>query len=136
MKTVEEISKMSVKDLETIADDESISVPGNLRGKIESRLEPLIAGSRTENAGDRQTPSAGKYRLPLAVSVCAAASIAVVAVMSATMKPEDTFSDPDLAYVEVEKTLAYISSKLDRGAEIMNEAEDSGLMRIETVFEK
>lgn len=134
MKTVEEISKLSVKDLETIADDESIAVPGNVRGKIESRLEPLIACS-PENAGDRQTQSAGKYRLPLAVSVCAAASIAVVAVLSATMKPEDTFSDPDLAYVEVEKTLAYISSKFDRGAEIMNEAEDSGLMRIETVFE-
>ena len=135
MKTVEEISKLSVKDLETIADDESIAVPGNVRGKIVSRLEPLIACS-PENAGDRQKTSAGKYRMPLAVSVCAAASIAVVAVLSATMKPEDTFSDPDLAYVEVEKTLAYISSKLDRGAEIMNEAEDSGLMRIETVFEK
>lgn len=134
MKTVEEISKMSVKDLETIADDESIAVPVNVRGKIESCLEPLMACS-PENAGDRQTPSAGKYRLPLAVSVCAAASIAVFAVLSVTMKPADTFSDPDQAYVEVEKTLAYISSKLDRGAEIMNEAEDSGLMRIETVFE-
>ena len=44
-------------------------------------------------------------------------------ILAIPSQPKDTFSDPELAYAEIEKTFLYISSKMDRGLEIASEAE-------------
>ena len=39
--------------------------------------------------------------------------------------PKDTFTDPMLAYAQIEHTFSYIESKMEKGLEIAAEAEPS-----------
>ena len=87
MKTIDEIEKLSLEDLERISMDESIPVPEGLT----ERVSPQRRG--------------GQIKL-WAVSV--AASLVLIAGLALTLRPaplKDTFDDPAVAYAEVEKAL-------------------------------
>jgi len=53
----------------------------------------------------------------------ATAAIVLAVFFSIPRQPKDTFSDPAQAYAELEKTLAYVSSKIDKGTAIARSAE-------------
>ena len=97
MKTIEEIEKMSIEDLERISADESIIVPDGLESRVFQ-------------------PKNNRPRWWTAISI--AASLAILGgigmVWYDRSRPlEDTFDDPALAYAMVEETLAKMSQNVD-----------------------
>jgi len=81
---------------------------------FEKRLDAFI---------DSQTVAPRVARFPL-LRLAAAASIALILGISSFLiiksqmhNEKDTFSDPQLAYAEAQKTLLYISGKMNRGIE-------------------
>lgn len=53
----------------------------------------------------------------------AVAAIALAVFLAVPRQPKDTFTDPVLAYAEIERTLGYVSSKIDKGTAIARSAE-------------
>ncbi len=103
MKTIEEIEKLTERELMQMADDLSVKVP---EGLTES-LEELVGAAALTSAEPRRKPSF----IPWAVAAAAAAVLALGISLSVPRRPKDTFSDPYLAYAEVQKTFDRISQK-------------------------
>lgn len=117
MKTIEEIRDLSFDSLEQIADNRDIRVPEGLTGRLESTL------LASDTLSVEPAKAYGRRNLRLTVvlpAIAAAAAIALVLILPG--RPKDTYSDPLLAYAELEKTFSYISSKMERGLEIASEA--------------
>lgn len=114
MKTIEEIEKISFEELEKAAADGSIIAPEGMTDRIAETLAAMeIAGERCTRKGTRS--------IFVGFALATAASLAIV--LTLPDRPKDTFSDPKLAYAQLERTFEYISSKMDRGLEIAGEAE-------------
>ncbi len=108
MKTIDEIEKLSMEDLERISADESIIVPDGLESRVFQ-------------------PKDNRHRWWTAISI--AASLAVLAGIGFAWynrsKPlEDTFDDPALAYAMVEETLAKMSQNLEIGVKSVEKSRD------------
>ena len=105
MKPIEEIEKLSAKDLERIGADESIPLPEDLSVKLPSRKTPVLAWS------------------------AAAAAVVVVAGLIGLNRPSDTpadtFDDPYLAYAAVENALCKISGSVNNASVKLSEAEST-----------
>ena len=90
MKTIDEIEKLTMEDLERISLDGSVEVPEGLEEKILSSVhEERVRGRFLWLTG-------------------IAASLILVASIALSLRPtplKDTFDDPVLAYAEVEKAL-------------------------------
>ena len=114
MKSIEEIERMSLGSLEAIADDNSVKAPAGLHDRLEAAL--AADSSIKERKSHRMAWYAACGTL-----ATAAASAAIVLSVNAS-QPKDTFSDPLLAYAELEKTFNYISSKVDMGVNIVEGA--------------
>ena len=97
MKSIEQIEKMSLGDLEKVSLDETIPVPSGLA----SRASGLIRKQRQIRAG--------------AIGIAASLAILLgVGIWQNTHNGlKDTFSDPYLAYVEIEKTLSKIGNAVE-----------------------
>ena len=108
MKTIDEIEKLSIEDLERISADESIIVPDGLESRVFQ-------------------PKDNRPRWWTAISI--AASLAILAGIGLSWynrsKPlEDTFDDPALAYAMVEETLAKMSQNLEIGVKSVEKSRD------------
>lgn len=126
MKKIEEIEKLSFEELESIAGDSSRKAPSGLKHKIDTALLSAEYASHTSSSG------AKSYRFRL-TPVFALAALALFFILRVAGQPKDSFSDPALAYAEVEKTFALISSKMGKGETMANEATES-IIRINEVF--
>lgn len=111
MKRIEDIERMSLDELLNIADDSSVNVPERLTEKIS---EGISATEIRRESRNRTRFAAG------AVGLATAAGLAML--LALPHQPKDTFDDPALAYAELEKTFAYISGKIDRGLDIVEES--------------
>ena len=122
MKRIEDIEKMGQEELEAAAMEENVEVPQGLAGRIQERI--LAAELAKE-------PPVGKPKVQrkriLQFSGIAAAAVVVFALV--LLKPgmqkdtlQDTFEDPYLAYAQVEKAFAEISSKMSLGVEMVAQA--------------
>lgn len=114
MKNIEEIQNMSLEALEEIADDQSVKAPESLNG----RLQDAMAASSL-----KKEKNSGRRVFYTACGALAVAAASVAVVVSLPTQPKDTFTDPLLAYAELEKTFSYISSKVDMGLDIVEDAE-------------
>lgn len=129
MKSIEN----DILELKGIAEDSSITVPPGLKGEIEASLNTLAF------LGEK--PS-GRLR-PAAYIISAAASLAVLVGIglgvSSSIRdnriPEDTFTDPYLAYAQLEQTFSMISEKMDKGLSIAQGAEEV-LAKTNEIMEK
>ena len=91
MKTIDEIEKLTMEDLERISLDGSVEVPEGLEEKILSSVH-------------EEKVSRGRFIWLTGI----AASLILVASIALSLRPtplKDTFDDPALAYAEVEKAL-------------------------------
>ena len=126
MKDINEIERLSPEDLERIASDTSVRVPSDLKASLEA-LAGAAEFAQPEKAPVETEPvvrKAGIFR-PLLwgiPAVAAALAAAVLVFRSIPKEPEDTFSDPYLAYAEVQKAFGQISQKGEAAAEIAGNA--------------
>lgn len=116
---MKEFDNMSIKELEAIANDESVKVPEGLGESIRTGLDTLAFLS--------EAPAARPQWLRYAAG--AAASLAVLAGIGLTLnsqrnRPKDTFTDPEQAYAILQESFSFISSKMDMGvASVTHETE-------------
>lgn len=119
MKSIEDINKISFDDLEHIADDSSVAAPSGLEKKVE---DALLASMMIEQAQRKRT----LWRKPISYALVPGLVALGLALTVLLQPPEDklidTYDNPQLAYAEVEKTLVYISSCINKGLDIASVA--------------
>lgn len=116
MKRQEDIERIDLEELERIASDSSVQVPESLHRRIE---DALTAACAVKSVPDRKV---WRFALiPAAVAVAAALMVGLN-YQSASRVPADTFTDPQAAYAELERTFGYISSKINAGREMTDAA--------------
>lgn len=116
MKRKEDIERMDLEDLEKIASDSSVPVPESLHRRVEDALTAACAV--------KIVPGRKAWRfalIPAAVAVAAALTVGLN-YQSASRMPADTFTDPQAAYAELERTFGYISNKINAGREMTDAA--------------
>ena len=123
MKSIKDIENMSLEQLEAVSMDESITVPDGFAARMKENADAAVtAGLLTGNeSADRSRRAAVRY-------AAAAASVAIMAgvgygIAQWQNQPKDTFDDPYLAYAEVEKAFAKISSSINRSLAMAGETE-------------
>lgn len=142
MKMTEDIEKLTLADLERIADDESIAVPEHLGERIENRIlaSEILRSDSPEMANDEPRAASGNYGatasgnsrrpsvriwkriVPVFVAAAVAAVVIGLNLHHASVTPADTFSSPEEAYAQVERTFAMIGSKVGKGKSIADAA--------------
>lgn len=121
MKSSKDIEKMSLEQLGTASMDENISVPSGFASRIENGLKVL------ERLTEDELPKVGRVRMVRAVSVAAAAAILVgtgLGLAGLQDEPEDTFTDPYLAYAELEKAFTRMSDGIQKGLAMAEKSEE------------
>lgn len=98
---------------------------------LEDKLKATVLAAAV--AEERKT-SQRRFQAALRWAAPAFACAALAALLIVPSRPKDTFSDPEVAYAELEKTFSYISQKIDKGAEIAGKAE-APVETIKNLFE-
>lgn len=114
MKRIEDIEKLTLQELEAISDDTSIKVPEDLS----KSLSELVGASELVEKPEK--PRRPLLRWAIAAAVAAALGLGIY--FSIPKSPRDTFSDPYLAYAEVQQAFEFISQKSNKAAEIAGKA--------------
>ena len=123
MKSIKDIENMSLEQLEAVSMDESITVPDGFAARMKENADAAVtAGLLTVNESE------GQGRRKVVRYVAAAASVVIMAgvgygIAQWQSQPKDTFDDPYLAYAEVEKAFAKISSSINRSLAMAGETE-------------
>lgn len=136
MKNIKDIEKLSAEDLMRIAEDDSLKTAPSLEEDLrdltasldrtnkilncdECRTKPALkrneGNEKLALKGDEGRKTAVKrYRLiaSVAASIVLLAGLGTAFLIS-SHAPKDTFDDPRMAYVEIEKTMMRISHTLD-----------------------
>lgn len=110
MKRIEDIEKLTLQELEAISEDTSIKVPEDLS----KSLAELVGASELSK------PHRPLLRWAIAAAVAAALGLGIY--FSIPKSPRDTFSDPYLAYAQVQQAFDLISQKSNKAAEIAGKA--------------
>lgn len=115
MKRLEEIENMSFEELERVADDATVQVPP----RVAEAAKAGMMAAETARLGHRRTqPRRTALYLAAAAVACA------LVVVTVPTEPEDSFTDPELAYLQVERTMSLIAQKMDSGLTIAENAPD------------
>lgn len=101
---------------------------------MENLEEKLKAAVLAAAVVEERKKSERKFHAAMKWAAPAFACAALAAMLIIPSRPKDTFSDPAAAYAELEKTFAYISQKIDKGAEIASVA-DAPIETIKNIFE-
>ena len=129
MKQMEEFTDMSL--LKAIAGDKEISVPERLEDDIRATLNMMSFLNEEEPA---KKVSIFSRVAGIAASVILLAGIGL-GINHFASAPKDTFTDPYLAYAQLEETFALISSKMDKGLSMAQEA-GTVIVRTNEIMEK
>ena len=112
---------MSLEQLEAASMDENISVPDGFASRLEDGLEVLERLTEDESRKD------GRVRMVRVLSAAAAVALLVGAGLGLSGRqdePEDTFTDPYLAYAELEKAFAIMSGEIHKGLAMAEKSEE------------
>ena len=146
MKKISEIEALTPEQLELVAADASVPVPEDLKASLEALAGAAeLAGILKEGApeqvrGEEETPEQvrGEEETPeqvrgegrprkstvwrWAIAAAAAAVVALAVTLSVPSRPKDTFSDPLLAYAEVQRAFDLISARGEQAMDIAGKA--------------
>lgn len=111
----------SDEDLRRIFADNGINVPDGLGKDLSDMIDSMDAAEKIVTGGKSRIRRTVTYIMGIAAGIVLAAGIWTAVETYRT--PEDTFSDPALAYAEVEKALSMISDRMSSGVE---KAESAG----------
>lgn len=116
MKTSDEFT--SIAELEAIASDKSVEVPSGLREDVSLTINAL-------SFLDEEEPVIKRRNFTRIAGIAASAAILLgigFGIGHAANSPKDTFTDPYLAYAQLEETFSMISDKMDKGLTMASEA--------------
>lgn len=122
MKSLEEISELSLDELEQMADQSTMSAPEGLKERLSQQTMLMDFLSQNDShpiVGHRRVGAFVRW----SAAACLVLLICVGTGLSLSARPKDTFSDPALAYAQVEEAFSLISSKMEKGVEMMEELE-------------
>lgn len=108
MKSIDQIQKMDLLDLEAMARDETVKVPRTLSDDVAATVAAAAVISQ-ENGLPAVLRRTAFYVIPAAV----ACVIIMVLVRPSDNVLKDTFDDPREAYAETERVMNYISQTMN-----------------------
>lgn len=110
MKSIKDIEKMTLEELEAVSMDEGIVVPEGFRESMEASLKFREASRKSLRV----------------IGIAAAASLLIGAgfgLAGINDEPKDTFDDPYLAYAQVEKAFSMMSEGMKKGFDMADDYE-------------
>ena len=135
MKKISEIEVLTPEQLELVAADASVPVPEDLKASLEALAGAAeLAGILEEGTPERvrgeellrvrgeARPRKSAVWKRWAVAAAAAAVVALAVTLSVPSRPKDTFSDPLLAYAEVQRAFDLISARGEQAMDIAGKA--------------
>ena len=119
MKSLKEIEDISLEQLEAVSQDETIAVPEGFRQRLEAELD---AQDKLETM--KEEPR--KIRLAPVIGVAASVLLLIgigLGIARWQSEPKDTFTDPYLAYAELEKAFSTMSEGMNKALAMADKSE-------------
>ena len=119
MKSLKEIEDISLEELDAVSQDEAITVPEGFRQRLEAELD---AQDKLETM--KEEPR--KIRLVPVIGVAAFVLLLIgigLGIARWQSEPKDTFTDPYLAYAELEKAFSTMSEGMNKALAMADKSE-------------
>ena len=119
MKSLKEIEDISLEELDAVSQDEAITVPEGFRQRLEAELD---AQDKLETM--KEEPR--RIRLVLVIGVAASVLLLMgigLGIARWQSEPKDTFTDPYLAYAELEKAFSTMSEGMNKALAMADKSE-------------
>ena len=119
MKSLKEIEDISLEQLEAVSQDEAIAVPEGFRQRLEAELD-------AQNKLETMKEEPRKIRLAPVIGVAASVLLLIGIVLGIARwqsEPKDTFTDPYLAYAELEKAFSTMSEGMNKALAMADKSE-------------
>jgi hypothetical protein len=119
MKSLKEIEDISLEQLEAVSQDEAMTVPEGFRQRLEAELD---AQNKLETI--KEEPR--KIRLVPVIGVAASVLLLIgigLGIARWQSEPKDTFTDPYLAYAELEKAFSTMSEGMNKALAMADKSE-------------
>jgi hypothetical protein len=115
--TIEEIERLSIEDLQRMADSPQAVMPGSLSERLqEFACAAVLAERGTEALAERAGDAAARRRPARwawgVVPAAALAALALVLLLRSPQRPKDTFTDPTLAYIEMARAFSIFNEAM------------------------
>lgn len=119
MKSLKEIEDISLEQLDAVSQDEAIAVPEGFRQRLEAELD-----AQTKLETMKEEPR--KIRLVPVIGVAASVLLLIgigLGIARWQSEPKDTFTDPYLAYAELEKAFSTMSEGMNKALAMADKSE-------------
>lgn len=119
MKSLKEIEDISLEQLEAVSQDEAIAVPEGFRQRLEAELD-------AQNKQETMKEEPRKIRLAPVIGVAASVLLLIgigLGIARWQSEPKDTFTDPYLAYAELEKAFSTMSEGMNKALAMADKSE-------------
>lgn len=119
MKSLKEIEDISLEELEAVSQDEAIAVPEGFRQRLEAELD-------AQNKLETMKEEPRKIRLVPVIGVAASVLLLIgigLGIARWQSEPKDTFTDPYLAYAELEKAFSTMSEGMNKALAMADKSE-------------
>ena len=119
MKSLKEIEDISLEQLEAVSQDEAIAVPEGFRQRLEVELD-------AQNKLETLKEEPRKIRLVPVIGVAASMLLLIgigLGIARWQSEPKDTFTDPYLAYAELEKAFSTMSEGMNKALAMADKSE-------------
>ena len=119
MKSLKEIEDISLEELDAVSQDEAITVPEGFRQRLEAELD-------AQNKLETLKEEPRKIRLVPVIGVAASVLLVIgigLGIARWQSEPKDTFTDPYLAYAELEKAFSTMSEGMNKALAMADKSE-------------
>jgi hypothetical protein len=119
MKSLKEIEDISLEQLEAVSQDEAMTVPEGFRQRLEAELD-------AQNKLETLKEEPRKIRLVPVIGVAASVLLLIgigLGIARWQSEPKDTFTDPYLAYAELEKAFSTMSEGMNKALAMADKSE-------------
>lgn len=119
MKSLKEIEDISLEELDAVSQDEAITVPEGFRQRLEAELD-------AQNKLETMKEEPRKIRLAPVIGVAASVLLLIgigLGIARWQSEPKDTFTDPYLAYAELEKAFSTMSEGMNKALAMADKSE-------------
>lgn len=119
MKSLKEIEDISLEQLEAVSQDEAMTVPEGFRQRLEAELD-------AQNKLETMKEEPRKIRLVPVIGVAASVLLLIgigLGIARWQSEPKDTFTDPYLAYAELEKAFSTMSEGMNKALAMADKSE-------------